>query len=64
VKDCNDGAEVTEDVSKPFQASAAAAGESGVELMVFGVSIAADLECRRDSISATRVNSPLNGARP
>jgi hypothetical protein len=69
---CNDGAEVTEDVRKPFQASAAAAGKARPPIVgrridgVSSLSVAADLKCRRDSMSATRVNSRAryDGSRP
>jgi hypothetical protein len=63
VKDCNDGVEVTEDVRKPFQASAAAAGKTRPPIVgrqfdgVLSLFVAADVKCRRDSKSATLVNS-------
>ena len=63
LKVSNEGAEVTDDVSKLFQASAAAAGKARPPIVgrridgVSSLSVAADLRCRRDSMSVTRVSS-------
>ena len=72
LKVSNDGAAVTDDVSKPFLASAVAAGKARPPIVgrridgVSSLSVAADLKCRRDSMSATRVNSRAryDGASP
>ena len=65
-------AQVTDDVSKPFQVSAAAAGKARPPIVgrrIDGVSslfVTADLNCRRDSMSATPVYSRAryDGASP
>jgi hypothetical protein len=63
LKVSNDGVEVTDDVSKAFQASAATARKARPPIVgrrvdgVSSLSVAADLKCRRDSMSATRVSS-------
>ena len=72
LKASNDVAEVIDNVSKPFQASAAAAGKARPPIVgcridgVSSLSVATDLKCRRDSMSATRVNSRAryDGASP
>jgi hypothetical protein len=63
LKVSNEGTELTGDASKPFQASAAAVGKARPPIVerrndgVSSLSVAADLRCRRDSMSATRVSS-------
>ena len=73
LKVSNDGAGVTDDVSKLFQASAAAAGKARHAPIVgrrgdgiSSLSVASDLKCRRDSMSATPVNlrARYDGASP
>ena len=63
---------MTDDVSKPFQASATASGKARPSIVgrridgLLSLSVAADLECRRDLMSATRVKSRAryDGASP